>query len=258
MSEEKLSQQNLSQTKPVIELKHIDKHFGLLHVLKDIDLSVNKGEVVVIIGPSGSGKSTLCRTINRLETIDAGEIVIDGALMPKEGKKLAEIRSQIGMVFQSFNLFAHKTILDNVTIGPIDVLHKSKKEAGEEAMELLKRVGVDSQAAKVPAYLSGGQQQRVAIARALAMHPKAILFDEPTSALDPEMIGEVLDVMTKLAGEGMTMVIVTHEMNFARQVADRVIFMDEGRILEENEPEAFFTQPKTQRAQDFLNSIRSH
>lgn len=253
-----MSQQNLSQYKPVIELKHINKYFGSLHVLKDINLSVKKGEVVVIIGPSGSGKSTLCRTINRLETIDSGEIIIDGALMPREGKKLAKIRSQVGMVFQSFNLFAHKTILDNVTIGPIDVLHKPKKEAREEAMELLKRVGVDSQAAKVPAQLSGGQQQRVAIARALAMHPKAILFDEPTSALDPEMIGEVLDVMTKLAGEGMTMVIVTHEMNFARQVADRVIFMDEGRILEENAPEEFFAHPQTQRAQDFLNSIRSH
>lgn len=252
-----MSEQKLLPQKPVIELKNINKNFGTLHVLKDINLSVKKGEVVVIIGPSGSGKSTLCRTINRLETIDSGEIIIDGALMPKEGKKLAGIRSQIGMVFQSFNLFAHKTILDNVTIGPIDVLQKPKKEAREEAMELLKRVGVDSQAEKVPAQLSGGQQQRVAIARALAMHPKAILFDEPTSALDPEMIGEVLDVMTKLAGEGMTMVIVTHEMNFARHVADRIIFMDEGRILEENAPEAFFTRPETQRAQDFLNSIRS-
>lgn len=252
-----MSEQKLLPQKPVIELKNINKNFGTLHVLKDISLSVKKGEVVVIIGPSGSGKSTLCRTINRLETIDSGEIIIDGTIMPKEGKKLAEIRSQIGMVFQSFNLFAHKTILDNVTIGPIDVLHKPKKEAKEEAMELLKRVGVDSQAGKVPAQLSGGQQQRVAIARALAMHPKAILFDEPTSALDPEMIGEVLDVMTKLAGEGMTMVIVTHEMNFARHVADRIIFMDEGRILEENAPEAFFTHPKTQRAQDFLNSIKS-
>lgn len=253
MPEQKLSQQN-----PVIELKHIEKYFGSLHVLQDINLSVQRGEVVVIIGPSGSGKSTLCRTINRLETINSGEIIIDGAHMPKEGKNLAKIRSQVGMVFQSFNLFAHRTILDNVTIGPIDVLGRSKKEARQEAMEFLKRVGVDSQAAKVPAQLSGGQQQRVAIARALAMHPKAILFDEPTSALDPEMIGEVLDVMTKLAGEGMTMVIVTHEMNFARQVADRVIFMDAGRILEENTPEAFFTHPMTQRAKDFLNSVRSH
>ena len=241
---------------PVIELKHINKHFGSLHVLKDISLSVNKGEVVVIIGPSGSGKSTLCRTINRLETIDSGEIIIDGAVMPQEGKKLAELRSQIGMVFQSFNLFAHKTILDNVTLAPRDVLRIPKKEAQEEAMRLLKRVGVDSQAHKVPAQLSGGQRQRVAIARALAMHPKAILFDEPTSALDPEMIGEVLEVMTELAREGMTMVIVTHEMNFARRVSDRVIFMDSGTILEESAPEEFFTAPRTQRARDFLNSLK--
>jgi glutamate transport system ATP-binding protein len=249
---------NTSEQTPVIELKHIEKHFGSHHVLKDISLSVKKGEVVVIIGPSGSGKSTLCRTINRLETIDSGEIFIDGVAMPREGRKLAEVRSQVGMVFQSFNLFAHKTILDNVTIGPTDVLHKSKKEAQAEAMELLKRVGVDSQAAKVPAQLSGGQQQRVAIARALAMHPKAILFDEPTSALDPEMIGEVLEVMTGLAKEGMTMVVVTHEMNFAKRVADRVIFMDNGSILEENTPDAFFAEPETQRARDFLKSIRNH
>lgn len=249
---------NLSEQTPVIELRHINKHFATLHVLKDISLSVKRGEVVVIIGPSGSGKSTLCRTINRLETIDSGEIIIDGTPMPKEGKQLAQLRSQVGMVFQSFNLFAHKSILDNVTIGPIDVLHKPKKEAQEEAISLLKRVGVDSQASKVPAQLSGGQQQRVAIARALAMHPKAILFDEPTSALDPEMIGEVLDVMTELAKDGMTMVIVTHEMNFARRVADRVIFMDDGSIIEENTPEEFFAHPQTQRAQDFLNSITNH
>ena len=244
------------ERKPVIELRHIDKHFGNLHVLKDISLTVQKGEVVVIIGPSGSGKSTLCRTINRLETIDSGEILIDGQLMPREGKKLAALRSQVGMVFQSFNLFAHKTILDNVTIAPRDVLRMPKKEAREEAMRLLARVGVDNQAHKVPAQLSGGQQQRVAIARALAMHPKAILFDEPTSALDPEMIGELLDVMTELAREGMTMVIVTHEMNFARRVADRIIFMDGGVILEESDPETFFTEPKTQRAKDFLNSLK--
>ncbi len=242
---------------PVIELRHIEKHFGALHVLKDIDLSVRKGEVVVVIGPSGSGKSTLCRTINRLETVDSGEILIDGVPMPEEGRKLAAVRAQVGMVFQSFNLFAHKSILDNVVIGPMEVLHRPKKEARAEAMELLKRVGVDSQAAKLPAQLSGGQQQRVAIARSLAMHPKAILFDEPTSALDPEMIGEVLDVMTGLAREGMTMVIVTHEMNFARQVADRVIFMDGGAILEEAPPEEFFTRPQTQRAMDFLNSIQN-
>ncbi|MBR1586022.1 MAG: amino acid ABC transporter ATP-binding protein [Clostridia bacterium] len=242
----------------MIELKHIDKHYGSLHVLKDISLSVKKGEVVVIIGPSGSGKSTLCRTINRLETIDSGEILIDGVAIPQEGKKLAALRAQIGMVFQSFNLFAHMSVLDNVTLAPVDVLGMSKKEAREQAMALLKRVGVDDQAAKMPAQLSGGQQQRAAIARALAMHPKAMLFDEPTSALDPEMIGEVLNVMTELAQDGMTMLIVTHEMNFARRVAHRVIFMDGGSIVEEGTPDAFFTQPQTQRARDFLNSIRDH
>ena len=249
-------EQNQTEQTPVIELRHIDKHYGSLHVLKDVSLSVKKGEVVVIIGPSGSGKSTLCRTINRMETIDSGEILIDGEHLPEEGKKLAQLRSEVGMVFQSFNLFAHKTILDNVTIGPREVLRTPKKAAEEEAFRLLKRVGVDSQAHKVPAQLSGGQQQRVAIARTLAMHPKAILFDEPTSALDPEMIGEVLDVITELAKEGMTMVIVTHEMNFARRVADRIIFVDHGAILEENTPEEFFTQPKTQRARDFLNTLK--
>ena len=241
---------------PVIELRHVDKHYGSLHVLKDISLSVKKGEVVVIIGPSGSGKSTLCRTMNRLETIDSGEILIEGEAIPEEGKKLAELRSRIGMVFQSFNLFAHMTILDNMILAPTEVLHQPKKEAKEEAMRLLKRVGVDTQANKVPAQLSGGQQQRAAIARALAMHPSAMLFDEPTSALDPEMIGEVLNVMSELAAEGMTMVIVTHEMNFARRVADRVIFMDNGVIVEENTPEAFFANPQSQRARDFLSSIK--
>lgn len=255
---QKESSSNTQEQIPVIELKHVEKHFGELHVLKDINLAVKKGEVVVIIGPSGSGKSTLCRTINRLETIDSGEILIDGVAIPEEGKDLARLRAQIGMVFQSFNLFAHKNILDNVTLGPTDVLRTPKKEAREEAMKLLKRVGVDSQAAKMPAQLSGGQKQRVAIARSLAMHPKAILFDEPTSALDPEMIGEVLDVMTELAGDGMTMVVVTHEMNFARRVADRIIFMDGGNIIEENTPEEFFAHPATQRAQDFLNSIKDH
>ena len=243
---------------PVIELRHVDKHFGSLHVLKDINLCVKKAEVVVIIGPSGSGKSTLCRTINRLETIDSGEILIDGETIPQEGKDLARLRSKVGMVFQSFNLFAHKTILDNVTMGPTNVLKVPQKQARQEAMRLLKRVGMDSQASKVPAQLSGGQQQRVAIARSLAMHPDAILFDEPTSALDPEMIGEVLDVMTELAREGMTMLVVTHEMNFARRVASRVIFMDGGSIVEENTPNAFFSSPQTQRARDFLNSIKDH
>lgn len=241
---------------PVIELRHVDKHYGALHVLRDISLSVGKGEVVVIIGPSGSGKSTLCRTVNRLEPIDSGEILIEGARLPEEGRKLAQLRARIGMVFQSFNLFAHMTILDNMTAAPVDVLHRPKKEAREEAMRLLERVGVADQAGKVPAQLSGGQQQRAAIARALAMHPTAMLYDEPTSALDPEMIGEVLGVMTELAAEGMTMLIVTHEMGFARRVADRVVFMDEGVIVEENTPEEFFAHPRTQRARDFLNSLQ--
>ena len=241
----------------IIELKNVNKHFGNLHVLKDINLTVKKGEVVVIIGPSGSGKSTLCRTVNRLEPFDDGEIIIDGKRMPEEGKELAKLRSEVGMVFQSFNLFAHKTILDNVILAPMDVLKISKSQAKSEAMKLLARVGVESQAGKVPAQLSGGQQQRAAIARALAMHPKVMLFDEPTSALDPEMIKEVLDVMTELARDGMTMLVVTHEMNFARQVADRVIFMDDGKIIEEDTPENFFENPKTQRARDFLSSIKA-
>ena len=247
-----------SQETPIIELRNVNKHFGALHVLKDISLQVKKGEVVVIIGPSGSGKSTLCRTINRLETIDSGEILIDGIQIPEEGRELAVLRSQIGMVFQSFNLFAHMTIMDNMTLAPVDVLKMKRKEAREEAMRLLERVGVADQAHKVPAQLSGGQQQRAAIARALAMHPKAMLFDEPTSALDPEMIGEVLNVMTELAADGMTMLIVTHEMNFARRVADRVIFMDGGMIVEEADPETFFSSPKTERAKLFLNSIQNH
>ena len=243
---------------PTIELRHVEKHFGDLHVLKDVSLQVEKGEVLVLIGPSGSGKSTLCRTINRLETIDSGEILIEGKPLPQEGKELAAMRAEIGMVFQQFNLFAHKTILENVTMGPVEVLHVDKKKAEQEAMELLRRVGVAEQASKVPAQLSGGQQQRVAIARSLAMHPKAMLFDEPTSALDPEMINEVLDVMVELAREGMTMVVVTHEMNFARRVADRVEFMADGQILEEGDPNEFFDHPKTERARDFLNSIKGH
>ena len=243
--------------RPIIELRDVNKYFDNQHVLKNINLSVSKGEVVVIIGPSGSGKSTLCRTINHLETIDSGEILIDGEEMPLEGKNLAKLRSEIGMVFQSFNLFSHRTILDNITMAPIDVLKKGRKESEREALELLRRVGVEDQANKYPAQLSGGQQQRVAIARSRAMHPKAILFDEPTSALDPEMIGEVLDVMSSLAAEGMTMLIVTHEMNFAKRVADRIVFMDGGEILEEATPEQFFTDPKTQRAKEFLKSIKS-
>ena len=243
---------------PVIELRHVEKHYGDLHVLKDINLSVHKGEVVVVIGPSGSGKSTLCRTINRLETIDSGEILIKGKPLPQEGKELAAMRADLGMVFQQFNLFAHMTILDNVTLGPIDVLHEPKEQAKKEAMDLLARVGVAEQAHKVPAQLSGGQQQRVAIARSLAMHPKAMLFDEPTSALDPEMINEVLDVMVELAKQGMTMIVVTHEMGFARRVADRVVFMANGQIVEEGTPDEFFEHPKSQRARDFLDSIMGH
>ncbi len=309
---------------PIIELRHVDKHFGDLHVLKDVSLSVGKGEVVVVIGPSGSGKSTLCRAINRLETIDSGEILIEGKPLPQEGRdnrletidsgeiliegkplpqegrELAAMRAELGMVFQSFNLFAHMSILQNVTLGPVEVLGLSKAEAEQRAMGLLDRVGVASQANKVPAQLSGGQQQRVAIARSLAMHPKAMLFDEPTSALDPEMINEVLDVMVDLARQGMTMIrslamhpkamlfdeptsaldpeminevldvmvdlarqgmtmiVVTHELNFARRVADRVVFMADGAIVEEGTPDAFFDHPQSQRARDFLDSIKGH
>ena len=243
---------------PAVEFRHVDKHFGQLHVLKDINLVVAPGEVVVVVGPSGSGKSTLCRTVNRLETIDSGEIFVYGELLPEEGKALAAMRARVGMVFQSFNLFAHKTVLENVTMGPIQVLGVKKQQAEEEAMRLLERVGVADQAKKVPAQLSGGQQQRVAIARSLAMHPQVMLFDEPTSALDPEMINEVLDVIVELAREGMTMMVVTHEMGFARRVADRVIFMADGLILEEAPPAEFFANPKTDRARDFLESISHH
>ena len=253
-----MSATKASAPTPVIELRHVDKHYGSLHVLKDINLEVDKGEVLVIIGPSGSGKSTLCRTINRLETIDSGDILIEGKPLPQEGKALAGMRSELGMVFQQFNLFSHMTILENVTLGPTEVLGVSKEEAKRTAMELLGRVGVAEQAGKVPAQLSGGQQQRVAIARSLAMHPKAMLFDEPTSALDPEMINEVLDVMVGLAKQGMTMVVVTHEMNFARRVADRVVFMADGQILEQGAPDEFFDHPRTARAKEFLDSIRGH
>nr|WP_179389160.1 amino acid ABC transporter ATP-binding protein [Psychromicrobium silvestre] len=242
----------------MVDLKAVNKHYGALHVLQEINLSVAKGEVVVVIGPSGSGKSTLCRTINRLETIDDGEIQIDGKVLPQEGKELAKLRAEVGMVFQSFNLFAHKTILENVTLGPIKVKGVSKAEAEKDAMALLERVGVGAQAGKLPAQLSGGQQQRVAIARALAMKPKVMLFDEPTSALDPEMINEVLDVMVGLAHEGMTMIVVTHEMGFARKAADRVVFMADGQIVEDADPETFFTQPKSDRAKDFLSKILTH
>ncbi|WP_460771153.1 amino acid ABC transporter ATP-binding protein [Mariniluteicoccus flavus] len=242
----------------MVAMTNVDKHFGPLHVLKDINLTIGKGEVVVVLGPSGSGKSTLCRTINRLETIDSGSITIDGNELPSEGKELARLRADVGMVFQSFNLFAHKTILENVTLGPQKVRRLSPKDAKDHGMKLLERVGVANQASKYPAQLSGGQQQRVAIARALAMNPKVILFDEPTSALDPEMVNEVLDVMVDLAEQGMTMVVVTHEMGFARKAADRVVFMADGQIVEENEPEPFFTNPQSNRAKDFLSKILTH
>ena len=243
---------------PLVVLDHVDKWFGELHVLQDINMSIAKGEVVVVIGPSGSGKSTLCRTINRLETVDKGSITLDGSALPAEGKALASHRAEVGMVFQSFNLFAHKTILENVTLGPLKVRGMPKAKAEESARALLDRVGVANQAEKYPAQLSGGQQQRVAIARALAMEPKVMLFDEPTSALDPEMIKEVLDVMVDLAKGGMTMVVVTHEMGFARTAADRVVFMAEGQIVEENTPEEFFTNPQSDRAKDFLGKILKH
>ncbi|PKQ17608.1 MAG: glutamate ABC transporter ATP-binding protein [Actinobacteria bacterium HGW-Actinobacteria-8] len=243
---------------PLVVLEGVNKHFGALHVLKDINLTVGKGEVVVVIGPSGSGKSTLCRAINRLETIDDGTIRLDGIDLPAEGRPLARLRADVGMVFQSFNLFAHMTVLENVMLGPMRVRKMHKAEAKAFAMELLTRVGVENQADKHPAQLSGGQQQRVAIARALAMRPKVMLFDEPTSALDPEMINEVLDVMTDLASEGMTMIVVTHEMGFARKAANRVVFMDDGVIVEEATPEEFFTNPQSDRAKDFLSKILTH
>jgi glutamate transport system ATP-binding protein len=243
---------------PLVVMTDVQKYFGELHVLKNVSLSVGRGEVVVVIGPSGSGKSTLCRSINRLETIQSGSITIDGTPLPSEGKELAKLRADVGMVFQQFNLFAHKTILENITLGPVRVRKKSKAEARERGMELLNRVGVGNQADKYPAQLSGGQQQRVAIARALAMDPKVILFDEPTSALDPEMINEVLDVMVQLAEQGMTMIVVTHEMGFARTAANRVAFMADGQILEEADPHSFFTNPTSPRAKDFLSKILTH
>ena len=245
-------------SQPLVQVEGVNKWFGDLHVLKDIDLEVGRQEVVVVIGPSGSGKSTLCRTINRLESVDSGTIRIDGEPLPAEGKALAKLRADVGMVFQSFNLFAHKSILENVTLGPIRVRDRPKDEANSRGMELLERVGIADQADKMPAQLSGGQQQRAAIARALAMEPKVMLFDEPTSALDPEMISEVLDVMLELAQEGTTMVVVTHEMGFAKRAARRVVFMDAGAIVEVAPPETFFTDPQTDRAQDFLSKILAH
>ncbi|MGK5692903.1 amino acid ABC transporter ATP-binding protein [Streptomyces sp. URMC 128] len=243
---------------PLIELRDVNKHFGELHVLQDINLTVGRGEVVVVIGPSGSGKSTLCRAINRLETIESGQIILDGQPLPEEGKPLARLRADVGMVFQAFNLFAHKTVLQNLSLGQVKVRGRKKEDADKRSRELLDRVGVADQADKYPAQLSGGQQQRVAIARALAMEPKAMLFDEPTSALDPEMINEVLEVMKQLAREGMTMIVVTHEMGFARSAANRVVFMADGRIVEDRTPDEFFTNPTSDRAKDFLSKILKH
>ncbi len=249
---------SVAEGEPLIVLDRVNKHYGPLHVLRDVSLSIDRGEVVVVIGPSGSGKSTLCRSINRLEPINGGTITFDGQPLPAEGKALARLRSDVGMVFQSFNLFAHKTILENVTLGPVKVRKRKPAEAKERAMALLDRVGIANQADKYPAMLSGGQQQRVAIARALAMDPKAMLFDEPTSALDPEMVGEVLDVMTSLAAEGMTMVVVTHEMGFARHAAKRVVFMADGQLVEQAPPAEFFANPQSDRAKDFLSKILTH
>ncbi|MFJ6674109.1 amino acid ABC transporter ATP-binding protein [Actinosynnema sp. NPDC091369] len=242
----------------MIRMAGVDKFFGPLHVLKGVSLEVPKGQVVVVLGPSGSGKSTLCRTINRLEPIESGVIEVDGQPLPAEGKELARLRADVGMVFQSFNLFAHKSIVDNVMLAPVKVRKTPAAQARKTAMELLERVGIANQAEKYPAQLSGGQQQRAAIARALAMRPKVMLFDEPTSALDPEMVQEVLDVMTTLAKEGMTMLVVTHEMGFARKAADRVIFMSDGEVVEDSTPEAFFSAPKSNRAKDFLGKILTH
>ena len=242
----------------MITVKNVSKRFGDFTALDDVSLEVPDGSLTALLGPSGSGKSTLCRAINRLETIEAGTISIDGKALPEEGKPLAQLRADVGMVFQSFNLFAHKTIRDNVTLGPMKVRKKSKADADKLASDLLKRVGVEAQAEKYPAQLSGGQQQRVAIARSLAMGPKVMLFDEPTSALDPEMVNEVLDVMVGLAKEGMTMIVVTHEMGFARKAADRVVFMADGQIVEVGTPQEFFTNPKSDRAKDFLGKILTH
>src|ERR671938_544619 len=240
---------------PLVVLEGVNKSFGAHHVLRDVDLTVGRGEVVVVIGPSGSGKSTLCRTINRLETIDSGRIMLDGRLLPSEGRDLARLRSEVGMVFQSFNLFAHKSVLENVTLGPVTVRGVPRSEAERRARELLRRVGIEGHADKLPAQLSGGQQQRVAIARALAMDPKLMLFDEPTSALDPELVGEVLEAMRRLADAGMTMIVVTHEVRFARDVADRVVFMDEGRVVESGPPSEVIDNPREERTRRFLSMV---
>jgi len=243
---------------PAIVFKGVNKWFGKLHVLRDIDLSIARGEVVVVCGPSGSGKSTLIRCVNVLERIQQGDIDVFGQSIAAPGLNLARLRSNVGMVFQQFNLFAHMTVLQNIMLAPVKVKGVTRDEAEQIARRLLERVGIPQRADSYPANLSGGQQQRVAIARALAMQPQVMLFDEPTSALDPEMINEVLEVMTDLARDGMTMMCVTHEMGFARRVAHRVIFMDEGQIIEQNEPEAFFAAPRSERTRQFLSKILSH
>ena len=244
--------------RPLVRISHVSKFYGDFQALDDVSLDIRRGEVVAVIGASGSGKSTLCRTVNRLETIQEGTIEIDGELLPEEGRELTRLRAEVGMVFQSFNLFPHRTVLDNITLAPMRVRRQPRAQAQERARELLERVGLADQAFKRPPQLSGGQAQRVAIARALAMDPKIMLFDEPTSALDPEMINEVLDVMKSLAAEGMTMLVVTHEMGFARSVADRVVFMDASQIVEEAPPAQFFSAPDSERARDFLSKILSH
>jgi polar amino acid transport system ATP-binding protein len=245
-------------TATAVEFRQVNKHFGTLHVLRDITLTIAAGEVVVVCGPSGSGKSTLIRCVNRLEPIQSGEILVFGESVAGPGVNLAKLRAQVGMVFQSFNLFPHMTVLDNIMLAPLKVKKLPRVEAERTARALLERVGIPDKAGAYPANLSGGQQQRVAIARALAMQPRIMLFDEPTSALDPEMINEVLEVMTDLAREGMTMMVVTHEMGFARRVAHRVIFMDEGQVIEQNEPEAFFASPRSERSRQFLSKILTH
>jgi glutamate transport system ATP-binding protein len=247
-----------SRPQPLVVLRDVNKYFGQAHVLKDVSLEVQPGEVVVVVGPSGSGKSTMIRAINRLETITSGELLVDGRPIPSEGKALTRLRAEVGMVFQSFNLFAHMSILDNITLGPIKVSGTPRRQAEADARALLERVGISDHANKLPGQLSGGQQQRAAIARSLAMKPKMVLFDEPTSALDPEMIKEVLDVMRGLAAEGMTMIVVTHEMGFARSAANRVVFMDQGRIVEASPVADFFPVPQSARAQDFLSKIINH
>ena len=249
---------DLSGAATVIELRGVNKWFGQFHVLTDINLSVKQSEKIVVCGPSGSGKSTLIRCINRLEEHQEGDLIVDGITLTNDVRNIEAIRREVGMVFQSFNLFPHLTVMENLTLAPIWVKKMPKKEAEEIAMSLLTRVRIPEQAQKYPGQLSGGQQQRVAIARALCMRPKIMLFDEPTSALDPEMVKEVLDVMIELAGEGMTMLCVTHEMGFAQAVADRVIFMDRGEIVEQNEPEAFFTNPQNERTKTFLGQILRH